>query len=408
MRALGLSLILVLQACGGPELTTGSSPPAASRPFEWRRLASAPSARTEPVAAVDGDGLIVVVGGFGSGSGTVAAVEIYDPSRDRWVSGPSLPIAVHHPMAASAGGTVYVMGGYTSSGSPGNQAFALRGDSWDPLPPMPEPRAAGGAAVAGGKIHVAGGVGPSGLATSTLILDPATGTWSTAPGLGTPREHLGVASFEGLLYVVGGRTDQGNLPLAEVFDPAAGSWRPLPDMPTPRGGLAAAATGDGFIVAPGGEELTPGGSTFSEVEAFDVERERWLTLPPMPTPRHGLGVVAIGTTVYTLAGGPQPGLTFSSAVEAIDLEGLEALECAGRPPTLVGSPSRDVLAGGGGPDSVVALAGPDAVRGRAGGDRLCGGPGDDRLVGGAGRDRLIGGPGRDRCVEKRSVSSCER
>jgi hypothetical protein len=35
---------------------------------------------------------------------------------------------------------------------------------------------------------------------------------------------------------------------------------------------------------------------------------RWRRLPELPTPRHGLGVVAAGRRVYIVAGGTQPGL----------------------------------------------------------------------------------------------------
>jgi hypothetical protein len=83
--------------------------------------------------------------------------------------------------------------------------------------------------------------------------------------------------------------------------------------------MAAAATSNGFVVALGGEEED---GTFEEAEAFDVQTERWIALPPLPTPRHGLGVVADGTTVYAIAGGPQPGLHFSGALEAIDVGSL--------------------------------------------------------------------------------------
>jgi Ca2+-binding RTX toxin-like protein len=131
----------------------------------------------------------------------------------------------------------------------------------------------------------------------------------------------------------------------------------------------------------------------------------------MPSPRHGLGVVAIGETLYTLAGGPQPGLAFSGTVEAIDLSDLESLSCAGKRPTIVGSPARDALVGTKGRDVIISLGGPDVVEGLAGSDHLCGGPGNDRLTGGAGRDRLVGGAGRDRCLESGRggrVTSCER
>jgi hypothetical protein len=37
----------------------------------------------------------------------------------------------------------------------------------------------------------------------------------------------------------------------------------------------------------------------------------------MPTPRHGLGGTARGGTVYSLEGGPRPGLAFSNALESL-------------------------------------------------------------------------------------------
>jgi hypothetical protein len=46
---------------------------------------------------------------------------------------------------------------------------------------------------------------------------------------------------------------------------------------------------------------------------------RWRRLPDMRTPRHGLGVVAAGGRVITFAGGPQPGLFYSDATEALAL-----------------------------------------------------------------------------------------
>jgi hypothetical protein len=35
----------------------------------------------------------------------------------------------------------------------------------------------------------------------------------------------------------------------------------------------------------------------------------------MPTPRHGLGTVAVGRRIYAIAGGPKPGGTTSSVTE---------------------------------------------------------------------------------------------
>jgi non-specific serine/threonine protein kinase len=404
MRAASVMALLAFVA---PPATSASGDDA---PFRWERLADAPSARTEVAAAALGDGRILVAGGFEAPDDTVDTVELYDPTTDSWTTGPPLPVPVNHAMAATSRGEAYVFGGFTSAGPASDQAYVFRSGGWESLPDMPEPRGAGGAAAAGAaaggeRIFVVGGIGPSGHATSTMVFDPAAWTWSTAPGLSVPRDHLGVAGDGGRVYAVGGRTGAGNLATAEVFDVAEESWQRVPDMPTPRGGLAAAAS-SGLVLAAGGE--VPG--TFAEVEALhrSGDRFRWMSLPDMPTPRHGLGVVGIGSDIYTLLGGPDPGLAFSGVVERIRVSPPSTLRC-GPFATVVGSPERDAFSGGPRRDVVLGLGGNDVLEGGLGGDRLCGGAGRDRLVGGPGKDRLDGGRGRDRCTgpPRRSVS-CER
>jgi non-specific serine/threonine protein kinase len=290
----------------------------------WTTLARAPSARTEVAAAAAG-GRIHVVGGYAADGSTVATVEVFDTATGRWESGPGLPLAVNHAMAASVADTVYVFGGYQAGNVPSAAAFRLTAEGWRPVASMPQARAAGTAVVVDGAIYVAGGITTGGrLAGTMLRYDPATDRWSTEPGPPTPREHLGGAGFGGRVYTVGGRTGgvSRNLAAFEAFDTRTGTWTRLSDLPTRRGGLAAAATCSGLIIAVGGEAA----ATFAEVEVYDVNAGAWRSLPPLPTPRHGLGVVAIGTLLYTLAGGPQPGLHVADVTEALDTAAVR--ECA--------------------------------------------------------------------------------
>jgi len=307
--------LLMSAACDG-----GPQPVPSYGNLAWKALASAPSERTE-VAATALDGRIYVAGGYRADGGTLATVEIFDTATGRWTGGPDLPVPVNHAMAVTAGDSVYVLGGYDSSGKAFAGAFRLDGGAWRSVSPLPEPRAAGTAAVVGGKVYVAGGIGSGGaLAGTMLVYDVAGDRWSTAPGPPTPREHLGGAGFDGHLYTVGGRTGAGNLAAFEDFTVATGQWSSRPALPTARGGLAAAPTCDGRIIAVGGEAQ----STFAEAEVFDTKSGSWRALPALPTPRHGLGVVSVGTTLYTLAGGPRPGLHVSGVLEAIDLASLGA------------------------------------------------------------------------------------
>jgi hypothetical protein len=53
------------------------------------------------------------------------------------------------------------------------------------------------------------------------------------------------------------------------------------------------------------------------VLAYRIAERRWVQLQDLPTPRHGVGVAAFGGQVFVIGGGPAPGLTVSSANEAL-------------------------------------------------------------------------------------------
>jgi hypothetical protein len=319
---------------GGAACTSGSrlppsavSPPATPRvatgAFSWEQLPPVTSDRGEVTAVALGR-QIYLIGGLARDR-TLPDVDVFDPARGAWSTGPDLPVGVNHAMSAELDGTLYVFGGYLGPGlsHPSAMAFALRGKRWEALPPMPEPRAAAGAAAVGGRLYVAGGVRGDGLAAIMMVFDPSSRSWSTEDGPPTRREHLGVAASSGRLYVVGGRTGdlQSGLGASESYDPATGIWTRLPSMPMPRGGLGATATANGLIVTAGGEA----GGAFDEVDGFDVQRGRWLRFPPMPTLRHGVGVAALGNVVYVMAGGRAAGFSFSDVNEALDLSAYLSL-----------------------------------------------------------------------------------
>ncbi len=283
--------------------------------LDWEMRAAMPLPRTEVAAATVG-GEIVVLGGFTSDRGASPRVDAYSPTRNSWRRLPDLPVGVHHAMAVGAGGRVYVLGGYNVAGVPLRTVFALEGSRWRAFPRMPFARAAAGAAVAGGKIVVAGGVtsGVTRLGRNALSFDLRSRRWSVVPGP-TPREHLGVTAYAGVVYAVAGRTSglDTNLLTFESFEPGDRAWRRLQPVPDSRGGTGAAALA-GQVVSVGGEE--PAG-TIAEVLAYRIADRRWIRLQDLPTPRHGVGVAALGGRVFVIGGGPQPGLTVSSANEAL-------------------------------------------------------------------------------------------
>jgi N-acetylneuraminic acid mutarotase len=288
---------------------------AAANAPEWRQAAPMPVPRGE-VAATVRAGEIVVVGGFVADGRNSARVDAYSPRRNRWRRLPDLPASVDHSMAVAYRGKLYVLGGYGVAREKRRSAYVLDRGRWRRIRPLPEGRAAAGAAVVGTSLYVIGGVGPSGLAREAFAYDLQRGTWSTIPGP-TPREHLAVTATGGRVYALAGRRAgfDTNLTALESYAPGVRSWRTHPPIPDSRGGTAAAAV-KGQIVSVGGEEM---GGTIAEVYAFDVSSARWRRLADLPTPRHGLGVVATLGRVYAVAGGRDPGLAVSGVNEFLPL-----------------------------------------------------------------------------------------
>ncbi len=288
------------------------SPP--KSPF-WTEGSPLPTPRTEIVGAALED-KVYVIGGFDELGRAVATVEVYDPATDSWNEAALLPHPLHHAAAASHDGRLYVIGGYHEDNSPSDQLFVYDpvSNKWNELAAMPTARGALTAQFVNGALYAVGGVNssfgfPSGPVTTNEAYDPATDSWEVKTPMPTPRQHLASAAFDGKLYVIGGRFDSltSNLNSNEAYDPMQDKWTKLQPMPSKRGGLAAAVSlTDGWIYLFGGEATS---GTFSNNERYSPHGNVWESAPDMPNKRHGLAAVDIGSEIFVVGGGPEPGLT---------------------------------------------------------------------------------------------------
>jgi N-acetylneuraminic acid mutarotase len=132
----------------------------------------------------------------------------------------------------------------------------------------------------------------------------------------TARDHLAAATLSGKVFVVGGRVGSmsRNLATAEAYDPAIDRWESRRPMPTPRGGIGVVALGGRLFVF-GGEDPR---QALGQTEAYDPAADRWVGMAAMPTPRHGLGTVVVARKVYVIGGGVKPGASRSSVNEVFD------------------------------------------------------------------------------------------
>jgi N-acetylneuraminic acid mutarotase len=299
----------------------GSNPPAPNA--VWKQLEPMIAPRQE-VGVAELNGKIYVAGGYASDQSTSNAFDVFDPTTNRWARLEPMPVAVNHPAVVGLDNKVYVLGGYTppiNRPTDAVQVFDPATNRWTQKAPMPGARGALTAVVIQARIYAVGGVRGNPLG-DLAVYDPGQDAWSTLEPMPTPRDHLGAAVIGGRLYAVGGRT-RGNFTLntLEVFDPAQNRWEARKPMPTGRSGHAVAAVGT-CLYAFGGEgnNKHPKGM-FAEVEVYNTTSGNWSSLPPMPTPRHGIAAAVLGSLVYLPGGATVQGFGATAVNEVFTPSG---------------------------------------------------------------------------------------
>ena len=288
----------------------------------WQALAPLAGGARQETAVVALNGEIYVLGGFDARGRIVAAVEAYDPQRDRWRTLADLPVPLHHANAAVTGGKIYVVGFLTGAFVADGRTFIYdpQTDSWASGQPMPAgtERGASGLAVLEGKIYLSGGFRLSAV-DDFSVYTPDSDTWEILPELPAARDHLVGGGIEGLIYIAGGRagtisTVTGRL---DVFDPATASWSMRASMPTARGGAAGAVLAGRLYVIGGEGNSAAATGVFAQVEAYDPEADGWTSLPAMATPRHGTGAAPLQNQVYVPGGATQQGFGAVASNESL-------------------------------------------------------------------------------------------
>lgn len=323
MRTLALvaSSVLVL-GCGDDGGGSGDDDPSADAAIDgeppgcpaptgepWQAAPAVGGGPIQETAAVAVDGKVYVIGGFNGQAGVVDTVRVYDTATCAWSDGPELPEAVHHANVAAVDGTIYVLGFLTGLN------FAARGDVWAWTPstdagwstraamPAGTQRGSSIVGVIDGVVYLAGGL-RGGAVADVSAYDPALDAWDDAPpDLPEPRDHGCGGVVAGTLYVTGGREGaiESTSPAVYAYAPG-GAWASREGMPTGRGGTACGVVGDRIIVAGGEGNPDDDSGVYPQVEAYDPALDEWMTLPPMPTPRHGMAAAAWGDALYVPGG----------------------------------------------------------------------------------------------------------
>lgn len=178
-------------------------------------------------------------------------------------------------------------------------------DGWHEGAPMTTARAHAGAALLGEDLYVVGGGSASGPRALTEVYDTIGDIWRADVALPVGLEQFGMAASGGQIYVAGGYAAGGtrDAPMLEesaatwVFDRAVGGWRNVAPMPAPRVGLALVAIGD-KLYALGGK-----GNDAARVFVYDPAADTWsVARASLPAPRSDAAIVALGHDIYVIGG----------------------------------------------------------------------------------------------------------
>ena len=336
MRAFTLAVVLAV--------VIGLAPAEAQAPGKWVKLAAFPEPAEELYGAAAG-GKMYVFGGLAPGWKPRGLAFEYDPATDKWTKKKPMALASHHVAFTEWKGKLYAFGGFVppTSGPPAwvpiDNAWQYdpATDTWKALAPMPTRRGSPVAATVGDKIYVIGGAATHPGSSETAVhparphrsvaaveeYDPATNTWRQRSPMPTARNHAAIGVVNGKIYVLGGRIGSGFVgtssptDIVEEYDPATDQWGVLKArMPTPRSAVAWGVLGGRIYVAGGEAQRDEFMAAFRALEAYDPAQNRWMSLPRMPIPRHGLAGAVIGNRLHLVSGDVQsagiPGMQLHS------------------------------------------------------------------------------------------------
>lgn len=218
---LGLSAVLLASPSWAHEGTHEAQPAdtgalAPSQPV-WDLAAPTPLGRFEAGGATAGGKLYVFGGYYTKDARGTARSDVYDPATNSWRRIADMPEPLTHHAVVADGTSLYVVGGFVGDDLGPSTAHVWRYDTlanaWSAGPSLPARRGAGGAAIVGRTIHFFGGVDrPAGTYLHVdegehwaLNLDNPTPSWVPQAPLPNPRNHLAGASLDGKVYALGGQ-----------------------------------------------------------------------------------------------------------------------------------------------------------------------------------------------------------
>ncbi len=249
---------------------------------KWTTKKSMPTPRFNAYAVVI-DNKIYVIGGRNEITGVLNTVEVYNTVNNNWETIQPMKFSRWNLFASVVGGKIYVIGGIAGVGE--NRESIDKVEIYDPVKnswstgsSLPIPKQGASIAVLKEKIYVLGGragAGDNGYATNIVeVYDPFKDTWSSAKPMHKERTGAQASVVDSIIYMVGGASETELVDLIETYNPDTNDWT-IEDfsLQKPRTGHSVASIGTKIYIIGGATEMSLAGIT-GIVEEIVIDKQK--------------------------------------------------------------------------------------------------------------------------------------
>jgi len=232
-----------------------------------------------------------------------------------WIVKSSLPYRIRNGSAVECKGKIYLMGGYCDSTSARyenfNFEYSIKDDTWTPRKAMLTVRSNFALVSDSQYIYAIGG---DPFSDKNERYDPRTATWIALKPMKTPRQHVNGVLYNNRIYVIGGLmsipgsndmsqwSPRNMTNITEVYDIEKNEWKELSPMPSRRHNVSLVSIGNKLLAFGGMGDEKDMWKSLDTVEEYDIINDKWIAKGKMPQPRDGINVYTHKNKVFIVGG----------------------------------------------------------------------------------------------------------